>query len=114
VGGAEGVEEVVGRLREQMEAADEVGSILAEAAGSVVVDEGEIDDELAAMVGEESSKAEEAERKRREAEAEETRKRLEAAGDVPQAVKLPQEEEESEKEVRVAEDMMSRMSLGAA
>jgi charged multivesicular body protein 7 len=113
VGGAERVEEVVDRLREQMAAADEVGSILAESAGTVVVDEVEIDDELAALEGEERRKAEEAERARREAEhareAEELRKRLEAAGEVPTGVvETPEKEKE---ELQAAEDMMSRMSL---
>ncbi|KAL2190511.1 hypothetical protein L209DRAFT_762706 [Thermothelomyces heterothallicus CBS 203.75] len=116
VGGAEGVEEVVGRLREQMAAADEVGSILAESAGAVVVDEAEVDDELAALEGEERRKAEEAERAEREErerrEAEETRRRLAAAGEAPRGdVKLPEPGEDKDKEVRAAEDMMSRMSL---
>ncbi len=114
VGGAERVGDVVDRLREQMAAADEVGRILAEEAGTVVLDEGEIDDELAEMVGEEKRKAEEADRARREAEerkeAEEMRRRLEAAGEVPDGVKLP-DGGRQEKEVQAAEDMMSRMSL---
>ena len=90
VGGAEGVEEVVDHLREQMGQADEVNSIMAESSG-VVIDEAELDDELAALEGEEKGKEEEA--ARREAElaelqskqqealkAEETRKLLESAG----------------------------------
>jgi charged multivesicular body protein 7 len=108
VGGVERVEEVVGKLREQMAAADEVGSILAESAGTVVVDEGDIDEELAEMEGEEKRKVEEVERAKREEqeqrEAEEVRKRLEAVGEVPAAV-------EGEKEVQAAEELMSRMSL---
>lgn len=85
VGGAEGVEDVVDRLREQMGQADEVSSILAEQ--GPVVDEGEIDDELVAMEEEEKKKEEEAlrkrellERARKEAreqrEAEETARKL--------------------------------------
>ncbi|KAK4240382.1 hypothetical protein C8A03DRAFT_31518 [Achaetomium macrosporum] len=113
VGGAERVEEVVGRLREQMAAADEVGSILAESAGTVVVDEVEIDDELAALEDEEKRKAEEAERARREAEqaneAEQLRRRLEAAGEVPAGVIEGKKKEKEE--MQAAEDMMSRMSL---
>ncbi len=123
-GGVERVEEVVDRLREQMEAADEVNSILAESTG-VIVDETEIDDELAAMESEEKQKVEEAEREKQEAEtaareaefakeAEETRKRLEAAGTVPVG-EQPQQEKEKEKErepaLEAAETMMSRMSL---
>ncbi len=108
LGGAERVEEVVGRLREQMEAVDEVGRILAEEGGTVVVDEGEIDGELEAMEAEEGRKVEEMEREKREREErrreEEVRRRLEAAGEVPQGV-------EGESELRAAEDLMSRMSL---
>lgn len=78
VGGAEGVEEVVDHLREQMSQADEVSSILAEQAP--VVDEGEIDDELEAMLREEKGKEEEIEKVQREAEqkkeAEATARRL--------------------------------------
>lgn len=85
VGGAEGVEEVVDRLREQMGQADEVSSILAEQ--GPVVDEGEIDDELEAMEQEEKRKEDEKkqrqellERARKEAreqrEAEETARKL--------------------------------------
>lgn len=80
VGGAEGVEEVVDHLREQMSQADEVSSILAEQ--GPVVDEGEIDDELAAMMQEERKEEEKIEQAKREAaekkEAEETARRLAA------------------------------------
>lgn len=130
-GGVERVEEVVDRLREQMAAVDEVGSILAESAGTVVVDEGEIDDELAALEGEEHRKAEEAERVRREAEqareAEVMRKRLETAGEVPAGSVLPQPEEgvkagegesgkkqTAETDVHAADELLSRMSLNEA
>jgi len=115
VGGAERVEEVVDKLREQMSAADEVTSIVAE--GGAVVDEAEIDDELAALETEERFKEEEAERTKKEAEktrvaAEQEReveamqKRLEEIGQVPS--KQPQPEE---KEAQQAESMMSRLSL---
>ncbi|KAK5658230.1 hypothetical protein OQA88_2205 [Cercophora sp. LCS_1] len=108
VGGAERVEEVVDRLREQMAAADEVNSIIAES--GAVIDEGEIDDELEALEGEERRKVEEVERQKaeeerkrieaqQEKEAEELRKRLESAGKVPVD------------EAKEAEEMMSRMSL---
>ncbi|OAA68335.1 snf7 family protein [Niveomyces insectorum RCEF 264] len=108
VGGAGGVEAVVDRLRDQMDAADEIGRILTEAgptsttAGGtgLVVDEGEIDDELAALEREEqqaveakkekeresAKKHDEAARKQAEAgekAAEETRQRLALAGTVP-------------------------------
>lgn len=116
-GGVERVEEVVDRLREQMAATDEIGSILAEASGREAIDEGEIDDELAALEGEEKRKAEEKERREREAreakereekeeqerkEAEDLRRRLEQIGEVPNT--QPQQEES-------AEAMMSRLTL---
>lgn len=107
VGGAEGVDDVVDRLRDQMDAADEINRILVEAgptsATGIVVDEGEIDDELAALEQEEqhaaeaaAQKAKEAEDRKKEeaqkAEAEETRQRLEAAGAVPDEVALDAQE----------------------
>lgn len=107
VGGTERVEEVLDHLREQMSQADEVSTILAESSGAVVIDEAEIDDELAALEGEEARK-EEAERQKaaaekklkEEAEAEETRKRLEA-------VEKPSTEEPAD----AAAEEMGRMSL---
>ncbi|EHA47284.1 SNF7 family protein [Pyricularia oryzae 70-15] len=92
IGGVERVEDVVDRLREQMDAVDEVGTILAESGPGL--DEGELDDELAALEGEEKKKEEEtAERMRKEAqavkeaqqikEAEELRQKLNAIGEVP-------------------------------
>ncbi|KAK1827630.1 hypothetical protein QBC39DRAFT_375434 [Podospora conica] len=116
VGGAEGVEGVVERLRGQMEEADEVAGILAEQEGVVVVDEGEIEGELERMEREERDKVEEAERKVKEAErkvreererkeAEETRRRLEEAGPVP--VPVPVED----KETAEAEMLLSGLSL---
>lgn len=129
VGGAEGVEGVVERLRGQMETTDEVNVILADAesAGGVVVDEGEIDDELAVIEREERAK-EEAERKevederqraeerRKAAEAEEVKKRLETAGSVPATQKEAEGERASEGEVEAKADEtaqeLSRMTLG--
>ncbi|KAK4459234.1 vacuolar-sorting protein SNF7 [Cladorrhinum samala] len=116
-GGVERVEEVVDRLREQMAATDEIGSILAEASGREAIDEGEIDDELAALEGEEKRKTEEKERREKQArearererneererkEAEDLRRRLEQIGEVPNT--QPQQEES-------AEAMMSRLTL---
>ncbi|KAK3391117.1 Snf7-domain-containing protein [Podospora didyma] len=139
VGGVEGVEDVVERLREQTEAADEVNTILAESgAVATMADEDEIDDELAALEGEEKRKLEEIERKNAEAEkarkdteeakeAEETKKRLEAIEqfaartqqemDEKEKQKMEMEKEkEKEKEKEeaeelLAESMLSRMSL---
>ncbi|KAL1902281.1 hypothetical protein Sste5346_001257 [Sporothrix stenoceras] len=105
VGGAEGVEDVVDRLRDQMDAADEINRILVDpttSASNVIIDETEIDDELAALEKEEervaeaaAAKVKEAEDRKKEeaqkAEAEETRKRLEAAGIIPDNDKVDQE-----------------------
>lgn len=104
VGGTEGVEEVVDRLREQMGQADEVSSILAEQ--GPVVDEGEIDDELEAMEQEEKRKEDEErqkrellERARKEAreqrEAEETARKLAELDALKSAIGEPQATEES-------------------
>lgn len=117
VGGVEGVEEVVDRLREQMADADEVGKILAEASGTTVLDEGEIDDELAEMERQEKKKERKKveERQQREAEerakeeqkeAEDLRKKLEAIGEVPGSAPV------KDKETDEAEAMMGRLTLG--
>ncbi|KAK3940118.1 Snf7-domain-containing protein [Diplogelasinospora grovesii] len=123
VGGAERVEEVVDRLREQMDAADEVNSILAEA-GNVVIDEGDVDDELAALESQEREKKEKAEAEARakeeakqkaleEAEqarqAEETRKKLEAIEKIPAAADetMPNAQHaQTETDTEMAETMM--------
>ncbi|CAN8102519.1 unnamed protein product [Discula destructiva] len=80
VGGAERVDEVVDRLREQISQADEVSSILAEQHGGPAIDEGELDAELDAMLQEQRKQAEGADRARKQAEqrkeVEETAKRL--------------------------------------
>ncbi|KUI55181.1 hypothetical protein VP1G_02566 [Cytospora mali] len=100
VGGAEGVEEVVDHLREQMGQADEVSSILAEQGPAV--DEGEIDDELDALEQEEREKEEAIERARkaaaRQKEAEETARKIAELdalkpieGEMPKAEELSRE-----------------------
>jgi charged multivesicular body protein 7 len=87
VGGAERVEEVVDQMREQMGQADEINNILAEQ--GPVVDEGELDDELEAMLQEQMSKQDEFERSRKEAaehkEAEDVARKL-ADLETPQAI----------------------------
>lgn len=87
VGGAERVEEVVDHMREQMGQADEINNILAEQ--GPVIDEEELDDELEAMLQEQTSKEDELERSRREAaeqkEAEDIARRLTDL-DAPQAI----------------------------
>jgi charged multivesicular body protein 7 len=106
VGGADRVGDVVDRLREQMSAADEVGSILAEVAP--VLDDGEIDDELAELEKEEKAKEEQAqrqeedaERAKREAEqereAERTRARLQRIENIKPGEEEAQPREDAEK-----------------
>ncbi|KEQ85255.1 hypothetical protein M438DRAFT_316647 [Aureobasidium pullulans EXF-150] len=69
VGGTEGVEEVVDRLREEMENVDEVGRVINEANTGGQVDEEDVDEEFAAM--------EKVEREKREQEeVEKTKQKL--------------------------------------
>jgi charged multivesicular body protein 7 len=79
VGGVERVDDVVDKLREQMQEVDEVGNVFAEQ-GREGVDEGEVDDELEAMERVEREKREAEEQKIKEdqerREAEETRRKL--------------------------------------
>ena len=126
VGGAARVEDVVGRLREQTGEADEVTSILAEGGSAgAVLDEAEIDEELAEMEGQERRKEEEEKERakkqevaeQQEREADETRKRLEAIEGpkvpTPDAgTKLQQEGSSGdERLVEGAAEELSRMSL---
>jgi charged multivesicular body protein 7 len=86
VGGVENVENVVGRLQEEMGKVDEVGKMLEEPLVlGAMVDEGEIDDELGAMEQEER-------REREEKEAEVTRGRL-------QELEKPDAEKKTEQRV---------------
>lgn len=105
VGGAAGVQAVVDRLRAQIDAGDEIAQIMVEAGpastsatgNGLVIDEGEIDDELAALEREEDMKKrsvadEAAARAKAQTEAdelkqaEETRQRLASAGAAPDKV----------------------------
>ncbi|KAM4055695.1 snf7 domain-containing protein [Hirsutella rhossiliensis] len=69
VGGADRVDSVMDRLREQMNDTDEVTAILAESMGAPV-DESEIDEELEALERQEALKHQEAQRREKEKEAE--------------------------------------------
>ncbi|EFX04420.1 snf7 family protein [Grosmannia clavigera kw1407] len=95
VGGASGVDEVVERLREQMDAADEIGHILAEEAGgsaALEVDDAEITAELAALEEQQMQKLQGQTRvhdEDKEAAAQETMRRLAAVGPVPDSVPVP-------------------------
>ena len=94
VGGTEGVEEVVDRLRDEMENVDEVGRVLNEANTSKV-DEEDVDEEFAAM--------EKVEREKREKEeADKTASRLaELEGlDKQKDVEQSQKEEEPQREMQ--------------
>lgn len=68
VGDADNVDGVIGRLREEMSATDEVAAVLAESATGMVVDEDEIDQELEEMERVETEKEENAQRKKKEEE----------------------------------------------
>jgi charged multivesicular body protein 7 len=94
VGGTEGVEEVVDRLRDEMENVDEVGRVLNEANTSKV-DEEDVDEEFAAM--------EKVEREKREKEeADKTASRLaELEGlDKQKDVEQSKKEEEPQREMQ--------------
>lgn len=104
VGGAEGVDDVMEKLRDQMGTADEIGTILSEEGKAVIIDEGEVDDELEQMMKEEEDKKREKEaqeaREKREKEAQETREKLEALDKVKP---LPEKEKEKGVEVLAGE-----------
>ena len=107
VGGAEGVQDVADKLREEMETADEVNGVLAEGAAPSVVDEGEVDEEFEALEREEKEKKEREEAEKRATkerkEAEATRKRLEELEKLDAARKAKEDEQREGKE-RDAED----------
>ena len=112
VGGADRIDDVMDSLREQMGAADEVAAILAESTGQTVVDEGEVDEELAAMERVEKEKEDRLEENRREEreerEAEEARMKLDALPDVPS-----QEMQREEKETTpTTETGIANLSMG--
>lgn len=95
IGGTERVEDIVEELREEMTKVDEVGSIMNEA--GPVIDEGEIDDELAAM--------EKSDREAREKEeAAVTKNRLAELDSVKQA------SDEASRRARAAEDADSALA----
>jgi len=91
LGGVEKVRGVVDVFKEKMSDVDEIAAILAEAAapGGVVVDEGELDEELEELAKEEEEKA-------AEQQAEEVAKRLEQVGNVPEGLRVPSPVEETE------------------
>ncbi|KAL6892218.1 Snf7 domain-containing protein [Trichoderma evansii] len=83
IGSSERVESTVDLLREQMSATDELTAILSEPTG-MVVDEGEIDDELEALEMEQKKEEEEKQRRKEEArEAARARKELDELPSVP-------------------------------
>ncbi|KAH6676351.1 Snf7-domain-containing protein [Halenospora varia] len=121
VGGVERVDNVVEQLREQMGMVGEVGDVIAEVGrNAVVVDDGEVDDELEAMEKAEREKIEEKERVIREArekrEAEETKKRLDDLEAVEKeakekASKEAEKEGVTEQDLDDSTEILKRMSL---
>ncbi|EWY85080.1 hypothetical protein FOYG_12360 [Fusarium oxysporum NRRL 32931] len=110
VGGAERIDAVMDRLREQSSATDEVSAILAESTGEVI-DETALDDELEAMEAqerekeEEKTKSKEAEEQkaRDEREAAEAQKKLDELPDVPaDGEEIRQEEQTPTSETGIA------------
>ncbi|KAI5457194.1 Snf7-domain-containing protein [Mariannaea sp. PMI_226] len=112
IGGADRVDAVMDRVREQMSATDEVGAILSESTGAVV-DEGEIDDELEAMEAQEREKEEEALRVKEAAaakireeqeatEAEDMQKKLDELPDVPKEEPTTEKEKTPASETGIA------------
>lgn len=100
VGGAEGVQNVVDSVREQMDTTDEITSIINEAA--TPVDEGEVDEEFEAL--------EKAEREKMEREeAAKTAARLAVLEKAEKARK--EKGEESEKRVEEASQSLSQLSF---
>ncbi|THY34915.1 hypothetical protein D6D01_01782 [Aureobasidium pullulans] len=94
VGGTEGVEEVVDRLREEMENVDEVGRVINEANTGGKVDEEDVDEEFAAM--------EKIEREKREQEeAEKTKQKLAELEKVEKVREEKDKDEEGEMRLRV-------------
>lgn len=98
IGGAEAAEKVVGKLRDEMETADEVNAVLGEQVGAGAVNEDEVDEEFEQMERAEKEKKEAAERKQKqeqeEEEVERTRKRLEEL-DKPRAEEVKEREGEN-------------------
>lgn len=87
VGGADRVDAVMDRIREQTTATDEISAIMAESTGQVV-DEGALDDELEAMEAQEREKEEE-KNKSKEAEEQKAREERETAEAQKKLDKLP-------------------------
>ena len=100
-GGVEKVQDVMEGLRDEMMNADEIGQAINEVSAGEV-DEGEVDDELAALENVEKEKQAEVERKEREKreamEAEETRKKLEELDKMVEAGTLASEEPHSDQD----------------
>ncbi|KAF2152559.1 hypothetical protein K461DRAFT_268486 [Myriangium duriaei CBS 260.36] len=105
VGGAEGVDEVMERLRAEMDVTEDITQTVTEGSKVTDIDEGEVDEELEALERAEREKkeaVESAEREKREAveraqREEEMRKRLEAL-DVPTTEPQPQSHREEEED----------------
>ena len=119
VGGIERVDEVLDTLREQMGQVDEIGNVIAEAAGGEAVDENEVDDELEIMEREERKKGDDRERKERD-NREETQRKLAELNEIELRAKeevrmaerdKEKDEREEEKGVEESVEAIKRMSL---
>jgi charged multivesicular body protein 7 len=101
VGGIEKVDDIVDQLKEQMTQVDEVGNVIAEIGQEAgAIDEGELDDELAAMERVEQEKEAAVEKKiqeeREHREAIETERRLAEVAEVEREALLQQKESSKE------------------
>jgi charged multivesicular body protein 7 len=124
IGGVERVERITEGLRKEMDKVEDVNTVIGEV-GGVVIDEGEVDDELEEleMVEREKKKKEETEDKRKEAEAKEDKRRAEETKNrFAELEDLEKKRQEAEKEIgskKSSEDQevgestekMGRMSL---
>jgi len=107
-GGAERVDGVMDRLREQMTDTDEVAAILAEG-GNATVDETEIDDELEAMLAEEKGK-EDAEKQKAEQEKSKAQER-EAQRKLADLPDVPTEDERTREKTPTSETGIGNLSM---
>ena len=116
VGGVDKVDNVMDKLREQMNEVDEVGDVIAQAGReAVVIDEGELDDELEALEQAEAEKAEEKQKQRKAEEeakeAEDLARRLAETSKVPQDVPVAEGGERMPTPTTETAEVMGELSL---
>lgn len=121
VGGVERAEEVIDRLHDEMQQAEDINQVLADSA-KAAIDEEEVDEEFEALERAEREKKEKAERDERErkekVEAEQTRKRLEELDGLERERRRKEDEAASsrneEGETHGAADLPAREENAAA